>query len=64
MSVRRRPLDDGHGQSVGTRQSNDIGEVILALGVVAAETFQEGKQVRAVDRHDPGIAEIDGELAR
>ena len=60
--LRRRPLDDGRGQPVGAGQGDDVGEIVLALGVVVAEAPQEAEQVLAVDRHDPGIAEIDGKL--
>ena len=37
--------------------SDDIGEVIFALGVVVADVVEKGKEMPAVDRDDAGIAQ-------
>ena len=43
---------------------DDVGEVVLALGVVVADRAQQLGDQRAVDAHDAGIAEVDRLLRR
>ena len=44
------------------REFDDIGQIKLALGVVVADPFQQRERLRAVDRHQAGVAEPDGAL--
>ena len=57
-----RRLHDRAGGAVGARDGDDVGQVVLALGIGVADAIEQGEQALAVDRHDAGIAERDGAL--
>ena len=58
------PFDDGARQPLGAGEGDDVGEIDLALGVVAADPRKQPEQVPAGDRHDPGVAQADAAFGR
>ena len=45
-----------------TGGSNDVGQIILTLGIVVADPVEQAEQLTPVDGHNTGIAQADGAL--
>ena len=60
----RRQLDRSAGEPFSAGDGDDIGQVELALGVVAVERIEEFGQATCLDHHDAAIDETDRLLLR
>ena len=45
------------------RDGDRIGQIIFALAIVGADPLQDGERLRAGERHDAAVAQIDGAFA-
>src|SRR3546814_8181109 len=54
-----RALDDAGRPALGVGQGEDVGEVVLALRIVAAKPLDEREETLRLAQHDAGVAEID-----
>ena len=52
-------LDHGAAQAAVACKGDDIGQVVFAVCVIVADRVEQRKQVFAVDRHDPRVAQPD-----
>jgi hypothetical protein len=54
-------LGDQAGEAPGGGQAVDLGQVVLALGVVVADRLEQAEQGRPLAQHDAAVAEVDGQ---
>src|SRR3546814_9788261 len=54
-----RAFEDAGGGALGLGEPEDVGQIVFALGIVAAEALDQREEAPGVADDDAGVAEID-----